>query len=166
MRPLVLLLRVAWCFLASELLVGCAGRNSSNADAATSRDATVTVDTAVGRPCVGDEACAGLRCYTTVTRMCNGPVRPHEWRVDFPGGWCNPAIDLAAGNIAGGCPAGTQTYTIFVGCDGIPFRYCARTCARDADCRAAEGYRCHAELNLCVPPAFVPSDVDGGAPDA
>lgn len=150
-------------------LLACAGRPSLRADASTASDASVAtdapVDTAIGRACVGDEGCAGLRCYTTVTRMCNGPIRPHEWRAEFPGGWCNPAIDLATGNIAAGCPAGTQTYTIFVGCDGIPFRYCGRNCARDQDCRVAEGYRCHPELNLCVPPVFAPEVSDGGTPD-
>lgn len=153
--------------LLTLLLAACAGRGNA-ADAGPDVFADRAPDappTAVGRACTGDGDCAGLRCTTVVERMCAGPVRPHVWRGEFPGGWCGPATDLATGEIPGGCPSGSVRHTVFVGCDGVPYRYCAPPCARDADCRAAEGYRCQVEGMFCVPPMYATPPDDAGAPD-
>ena len=146
-------------------LAACGTRSASSPDAAAARDAVVDVaPTRVGAACAGDGDCDGLVCATRFERMCAGPIRPHTWSFDFPGGWCQPPVDLARGDIPGGCPAGSSTITAFVGCDGVPFRFCAPRCARDADCRVAEGYRCNTESMLCYPPALVtPDESDAGA---
>ncbi len=122
--------------------------------------------TRTGAACRGDGDCAGLLCLTTLQRDCAGPVRPHTWRIEFAGGYCHPPVDLPRGDIPGGCPAGTGTLTAFVGCDGIPFRFCVTACRGDADCRAAEGYRCNTESGRCHPAQFVGESPDAGdAPD-
>jgi len=122
--------------------------------------------TRTGGPCTGDGDCGGLRCLTTLQRDCAGPVRPHTWRFEFAGGYCHPPVDLLRGEVPGGCPAGTSTLTAFVGCDGIPFRFCVTACRVDADCRVAEGYRCNTESGRCHPAQFVSEPVDAGdAPD-
>ena len=158
--------RIILPWVLSLSLAACGSSRSSGSDSGAPRDAVADVaPTLVGAACRGDDDCAGLRCATRFERMCSGPVRPHTWTFDFPGGWCNPAIDLARGDIPGGCPAGSTTMTAFVGCDGVPYRYCAPPCARDADCRAAEGYRC-LEGMFCVPPMYAPTPDDAGAPDA
>ena len=145
-------------------LPACGVRNTSTADASTARDVAPDVPpTRVGNACGGDGDCAGLVCATRFDRMCNGPIRPHAWGFEFPGGWCQPAVDLARGDIPGGCPAGSRTLTVITGCDGIPFRFCTRPCASDRDCRASEGYRCNLEALLCYPPALVTEDPDAGA---
>lgn len=144
-------------------IAACGGSRRAGSDAG-SRDAVADVaPTLVGAACRGDDECGGLRCAARFERMCAGPVRAHTWSIDFPGGWCNPAIDLARGDIPGGCPAGSSTVSAFVGCDGVPFRFCTRRCETDADCRAAEGYRCNRESMLCMPPALVPEEPDAGA---
>lgn len=144
----------------------CAGRNSPAPSDAAPSDAAVRDVAAppsrVGLACAGDADCAGLQCLTTLERACSGPIRPHTWRFEFAGGYCHPPVDLPAGNVVGGCPAGTQTLTAFVGCDGIPFRFCTRPCAGDADCRAAEGYRCNLEAMQCYPAQFVTEMPDAG----
>ncbi|MFO0648240.1 MAG: hypothetical protein U0326_18520 [Polyangiales bacterium] len=145
-------------------LPACGVRNASTADASTARDVAPDVPpTRVGNASGGDGDCAGLVCATRFDRMCNGPIRPHAWGFEFPGGWCQPAVDLARGDIPGGCPAGSRTLTVITGCDGIPFRFCTRPCASDRDCRASEGYRCNLEALLCYPPALVTEEPDAGS---
>lgn len=145
-------------------LDACGTRNNNGSPDATARDvAPDAPPTRVGLACAGDADCPGLTCVTRFERMCQGPIRPHTWSMDFPGGVCHPPVDLARGDIPGGCPAGTRTITAYVGCDGIPVRLCARVCASDADCRAAEGYRCNGEAMLCYPPALVVEEPDAGA---
>jgi hypothetical protein len=146
-------------------LDACGGRNPpAPADAAAARDLAPDLPpTAVGRACSADAECAGLVCVTRLQRMCLGPIRPHTWSWEFPGGWCHPPIDLNRGVVPGGCPPGSSNLTVLVGCDGIPFRFCTRPCAADVDCRAAEGYRCNRESSLCYPPALVTEEPDAGA---
>ena len=151
---------IGWALSLS--IAACGGSRSATRDAGT-RDAGADVaPSLVGAPCRADDDCAALRCATHFERVCAGPIRPHTWSIDFPGGWCNPALDLARGDIPGGCPAGTTTLTVGTGCDGVPFRFCTRSCASDADCRAAEGYRCNREAMLCYPPALVSEEPDAG----
>ena len=155
--------RIILPWVLSLSLAACGSSRSSGSDSGAPRDAVADVaPTLVGAACRGDDDCAGLRCATRFERMCSGPVRPHTWTFDFPGGWCNPAIDLARGDIPGGCPAGSTTMTAFVGCDGVPFRFCTRPRATHADCRAAEGYRCNRESMLCMPPALAPEEPEPG----
>lgn len=150
--------------LGALALDACGGRDTPAPAPDAARDvAPDAPPTAAGLACGGDGDCAGLVCLTRLQRMCNGPIRPHTWSWEFPGGSCNPPVDLARGDIPGGCPSGTSTITAFVGCDGVPFRFCARRCASDADCRAAEGYRCNLEATLCYPPALVTEAPDAGA---
>ena len=145
-------------------LPGC-GSGSGRTATDAARDVSAAVDVAptrVGLACASDGDCDALRCATRLQRMCQGPVRPHTVTIDFPGGYCNPTLDLARGDIPGGCPAGSTTYALLAGCDGIPFRFCGRRCAVDAECRVAEGYRCHLELNMCLPPSLLPEVSDAG----
>ncbi len=146
---------LAWaaCLLA---LSGCGVRKGATPDATAPLDAAVDAPaTRLGASCAGDDACDGLRCATRFERSCNGPIRPHQWTFEFPGGWCHPPVDLARGDVLGGCPAGTDNITLITGCDGVPFRFCTVHCASDRDCREAEGYRCNLEALLCYPPALV-----------
>ncbi len=164
MRPLA---STALLLLAGSALPGCAGRDPSGpADVPTVDAAPGDAQgpaTRTGAACTTDGDCAGLSCLTTLERACAGPVRPHTWRFEFAGGYCHPPVDLARGEVPGGCPPGTGTLTAFVGCDGIPFRFCVRGCTRDAECRAAEGYRCNLESMQCYPAQFVGEAPDAGA---
>lgn len=144
-------------------LAACGGSRDAGRDAGAPDAAADAAPARVGAACLGDGDCAGLRCATRFERMCSGPVRPHSWSFEFPGGWCNPALDIGRGEISGGCPAGSSTHTVFTACDGVPFRFCTRPCATDADCRVAEGYRCNSEAMQCLPPALVPAEPDAGA---
>lgn len=103
-----------------------------------------------------------MSCLAAFERACAGPVRAHTWSAEFPGGYCGPAPDVGAGTLASPCPAGSTMVTSFVGCDGIPFRWCGRHCGGDADCRAADGYRCHRDFRVCAPPAFAGEPDDAG----
>jgi len=145
---------VALAMLAT--LVGCGGRGATTTDAG--RDAPwlpdVPVSTVVGNACRTTDDCPAMSCLTRFDRACAGPVRPHTWHSEFPGGYCGPAPDVDAGTLATACPAGSTMVTVFIGCDGVPFRWCGRRCATDADCRVAEGYRCHQDLGVCAPPDF------------
>jgi hypothetical protein len=60
------------------------------------------------------------------------------------------------------CPAGAALVSVIMACDGQMLDFCARPCAADADCRAAEGYRCEGGSE-CMPPALVSGGVDAGS---
>lgn len=150
--------------LLSSLLLHCGGRESSGG---AGRDAgggaaDATVTTVVGNACSTAADCPGMSCLTTFMRSCMGPGQPHTWSTEFPGGYCGPAPDPTTWRPVTGCPAGTMQWSIYVRCDGIPFRFCARVCASDRDCRTSEGYRCHPEVGVCAPPAFQAPVEDGG----
>ncbi|MBK7399899.1 MAG: hypothetical protein IPJ34_27510 [Myxococcales bacterium] len=153
--------RTAW--LALLVLAGCAHKNDPGTTADTGVVDAALVPTVVGKACASDGACEGLTCVTKVHRDCAGPIRPHPFDLEFPGGYCNPLLVPEKGDIPSGCPAGSTTYTLLAGCDGIPFRFCGKLCHTDGDCRLAEGYHCQPELGLCVPPALYSPPVDAGA---
>ncbi len=153
---------LALAMLALAMLVDCGGRErASGGDSGPARD-VASVTTVAGNACRTAADCPAMVCLGAFERSCLGPVRPHTWSAVFPGGYCGPMPDLATGSLLGDCPSGTFRWTAFVGCDGVPFRFCARRCAGDSDCRVAEGYRCHPELFGCAPPSFLSSPDDGG----
>ncbi|MDO9020388.1 MAG: hypothetical protein Q8S73_06705 [Deltaproteobacteria bacterium] len=144
-------------------LLDCSGRETPGSATDAGTDAPeAAAATVVGHACASSDDCPAMGCLRVLERECAGPGRPHTWRVEFPGGYCGPTPVLASGTLVAPCPAGSLTWTAFVGCDGIPFRFCARRCASDADCRTAEGYRCQRDLGACAPPAFLSEADDAG----
>jgi hypothetical protein len=155
--------RIVVALALGAALLDCGGREPPVTSADAGRDAPeATVTTVVGLACASADDCPAMGCLRVVERECAGPVRPHTWRVEFPGGYCGPTPVVASGTLAAPCPDGSLPWTAFVGCDGIPFRFCARRCATDADCRTAEGYRCQRDFGACAPPAFLSEADDAG----
>lgn len=137
-------------------LAACRDRGASAGDGGADAGADVAATTPVGAACAGDGECGGGACVRSVERACEGPVRPHAWRLEFPGGYCT-----RAGFDAVECPAGAAPHGVVTGCDGLRYRFCARRCASDAECRVSDGYACERESGQCLPPALAPPR-DGG----
>jgi hypothetical protein len=155
-------------------VVGCGlrhgtGSGTDEAPAGSTTTATTTTATAAALPatlgmaCKGDDDCGdGLRCVTTFTQDCNGPGAPHVFTLEFPGGSCTATRVRAPYTTKVTCPAGAALVSVIMACDGQMLDFCARPCAADADCRAAEGYRCEGGSE-CMPPALVSGGVDAGS---
>jgi len=98
---------------------------------------------AIGDPCTSDADCTeppDAVCFTTVG---GGPAPT----IDFPNGYCSKACD-PEGDATEQCgtEAGCASSSMSGGGGGVSFQFCASMCMTDADCRAAEGYRCNVIL--------------------
>lgn len=108
----------------------------------------------VGEPCSTATDCAEpprATCFTTVS---GGGFVPD---MVFPGGYCSRGCDESEGDDCGG--SGTcATLSSAGGMISSMFQFCAKPCTTEADCRNAEGYRCHVVFpgfpGVCVPPGL------------
>jgi hypothetical protein len=100
----------------------------------------------VGAPCKNDRDCTTANTSSTcITEELVGGL------LSLPGGTCGSLCDLAPGGLS--CEAGSTCITIPT---FPPVFICMRQCMTDADCRAAEGYKCKKPFanneNVCALP--------------
>jgi hypothetical protein len=149
------------------LLVGllfgtaCASKASESnhrASDAGTEASPVAVNPNVGRACDDDAgaSCAeGLICLREASSKCNGGAR--EVRYPFPGGYCTNYRGLLTPPVTDfDCPSGSTVFTLIPLCDSKVLKFCTTACTKDEDCRATEGYGCHIDTGLCVPPSLKP----------
>src|SRR5438477_13006873 len=119
--------------LAAALIGACSSSGSGNAT-----DAGMTTTTIlVGTPCK-----ATSECGTDPRASCSSEGE------GYPGGYCS----LEPCDATQHCPAGATCVSI-----GSETPACFKGCAKDSDCRTAEGYVC--QLFVITPPdGFGPTD--------
>lgn len=105
----------------------------------------------IGEACSSNADCTavpGAECYTTIG---GGPVPT----VTFPGGFCSKTCDTQSSEKECGEKAGCASIGASGGRVSTTLTLCTPPCASDADCRAAEGYKCFQIIpgvGVCTPP--------------
>ena len=96
-----------------------------------------TGDGAIGSACSTDADCTDppAECWTTIG---GGPAPT----ITFPGGFCSKGCDPQSGEAECGDVASCAQTSVSGGMSSVTLTMCTPPCASDAECRAAEGYKC------------------------
>ena len=123
--------------------------SGSSGDAGSSS----TGNGAVGFACDKDSDCKDppdAKCWKTI----GGGLAP---KVTFPGGFCSKGCDPSKDKQCGTSKrAGCVSSGSGGGSGSTKMQWCTTSCAKDSDCRQAEGYKCKFFLFIgyCAPPGM------------
>ena len=159
-------MRFHGALLAALALAACAGGgggSSSKKDAgldAAATDGSSGPDSAgadgahgygdIGSPCASNADCTvvpGSECFLTIG---GGPVPS----ITFPGGFCSKACDASSSELQCGARGSCASTQLSDGKTSVTLTICTVTCAKDDECRQADGYQCNQLLpgiGVCAP---------------